>query len=219
MSQPPTLDEERKLHNRGYKLVAGIDEVGRGTIAGPVAAAAVVLPLGVDIPWLPLVRDSKQLSPLKRESLFELIQMTELAVGVGMVSQVDIDELGIVKATQMAMSKALEKLPFTPDFLLIDALILPDVPLPQKSIIRGDQLSLSIACASVVAKVSRDRYMIELDHLHPGYGLAHHKGYATKQHLESLHQLGPCPIHRRSFAPVRRLIDKRNAESWAHPGG
>jgi len=208
LTPPPTFDGERELRAQGYRLIAGIDEVGRGTIAGPVFAAAVILPLEANIPWLSLVRDSKQLSPRRREYLFELIQQTNIATGIGVVPHTWIDERGIVKATQLAMSRAIDQLPSTPDFLLIDALALPDVSLPQKGIVHGDQLSLSIACASIVAKVSRDRYMVELDSLYPGYGLARHKAYATRQHLLSLQQLGPCPIHRQSFAPVRRLLEK-----------
>jgi len=208
MTDPPTFDHERKLNDQGYNLIAGIDEVGRGAIAGPVVAAAVILPLNEKFPWLSLVRDSKQLSPSKREFLFEQIQEANLPSGIGMVPQVDIDDYGIVKATQLAMSKAIEKLPFPPDFLLIDALPLPDVSLPQKSIFHGDQLSLSIACASIIAKVSRDRHMVELDSLYPDYGLARHKGYGTKEHMSSLQQWGPCPLHRRSFAPVWRLIEE-----------
>jgi len=206
ITPPPTFDGERELNAQGYRLIAGLDEVGRGTIAGPVFAAAVILPLEANIPWLPLVRDSKQLSPRRREYIFKLIQQTNVAIGIGVVPHTDIDKRGIVKATRLAMSRAIDQLPFTPDFLLIDALALPEVSLPQRSIVHGDQLSLSIACASIVAKVSRDRYMVELDSLHPGYGLARHKGYATKEHLRCLQQLGPCSIHRQSFAPVRRLI-------------
>jgi len=207
MTDPPTFDEEKGLYEQGYRFIAGIDEVGRGAIAGPVVAAAVILPLDVNIPWLSLVRDSKQLSPSKREFLFKQIQEAELPIGVGMVPQIDIDDYGIVKSTQLAMSRAVEKLPFTPDFLLIDALPLPEISLPQRSMFYGDQLSLSIACASIVAKVSRDRYMVGLDSLYPEYGLARHKGYGTREHLLSLEQQGPCPIHRRSFAPVWRLIE------------
>lgn len=208
MINPPTFDEERKLHTRGYKFIAGIDEVGRGTIAGPVFASAVILPPDAGFPWLSMVRDSKQLSPLKRETIFEKIQRANLAVGIGMASHVEIDTQGIVKATHRAMINAVEGLPLVPDFLLIDALTLPDISQPQKGIIKGDQLSLSIACASIVAKVSRDRYMVELDKLYPGYGLAHHKGYVTKEHLQSLNLLGPCDIHRKSFEPVRSLMGK-----------
>lgn len=208
MIRPPTFDEERELYHQGYRLIAGIDEVGRGAIAGPVVAAAVILPFQANIPWLSLVRDSKRLSPSKRHTLFELAQKAELAIGVGMVPRIEIDEHGIVKATQLAMSKAVENLPFAPDFLLIDAMALPQVPLPQKSIVHGDRLSLSIACASIMAKVSRDRYMVEQDSLYPGYGLARHKGYGTRDHMLNLQQLGPCPIHRHSFAPVWRLLER-----------
>lgn len=207
MIQRPTSDRERELRFQGYGLIAGIDEVGRGAIAGPVVAAAVILPLEVDLPWLSLVRDSKQLSPRKRENLFELMQRSSITMGIGMVPHTGVDETGIVKATQMAMGRAVEHLACPPDFLLIDALALPETPLPQWSLIRGDQLSLSIACASIVAKVSRDRYMVELDSSYPGYGLARHKGYPTRGHLLNLQQLGLSPIHRQSFAPVRRLIE------------
>lgn len=206
MATPPTFDEEKVLHAQGYRFIAGIDEVGRGALAGPVAAAAVILPIQVNIPWLSQVRDSKQLSPRKRSLLFEQIQKAKLAIGISMVHHTDIDEQGIVRATQLAMRKAVERLPLAPDFLLIDAMVVPGVLLPQKSIIHGDQLSLSIACASIIAKVSRDRYMVELDSLYPGYGLACHKGYGTPQHLSSLEELGPCHIHRQSFAPVWRSI-------------
>ncbi len=205
---PPTFDQESELYDQGYRFIAGIDEVGRGAIAGPVAAAAAILPYQANMPWISLVRDSKQLSPLKREYLFELIQASGIAIGVGMVSQDEIDDKGIVRATQMAMRIAIEQLSPPPDFLLIDALSLPELSLPQKGIIHGDQLCISIACASIVAKVRRDHYMIELDTLYPGYGLARHKGYATRKHLLSLQQLGPCPIHRQSFSPIRRLLGR-----------
>jgi len=201
----PTFDQEAALQAQGYRLIAGVDEVGRGALAGPVMAAAVVLPLSADLPWLRLVRDSKQLSPKQRERVFDLVQRAGIPFGLGSVPHATIDEVGIVQATRMAMAQAVESLPSRPDFLLVDALSLPEVDLPQKGIIRGDQLSFSIACASIVAKVSRDRQMMELDGMYPGYGLARHKGYGTRQHLQCLGQLGPCAIHRRSFAPVLGL--------------
>jgi len=206
MIDPPTFDEEERLYDQGYRLIAGIDEVGRGAIAGPVFAAAVILPLPLNISWISLVRDSKLISPSKRHTIFDLAKEADLATGIGMVAHSEIDKQGIVKATQLAMSKAIEKLPYSPDFLLIDAVSLPDVPLPQKSIVHGDRLSLSIACASIIAKVSRDRYMVDQDSLYPGYGLASHKGYGTREHLFYLEQRGPCPIHRHSFAPVWRFL-------------
>jgi ribonuclease HII len=205
MTKLPTFDEEERLQSQGFRLVAGVDEVGRGALAGPVMAAAVILPLGADFPWLKLVRDSKQLSPRQRERVFDLVRGAGVLFGLGSVPHATIDDVGIVKATRMAMAQAVEALPSRPDFLLIDALSLPEVDLPQKGIIRGDQLSFSVACASIVAKVSRDRQMTELDGVYPGYGLARHKGYGTRQHLQCLCQMGPCAIHRRSFAPVLGL--------------
>jgi len=205
MMKLPTFDQEHALQARGYRLVAGVDEVGRGALAGPVMAAAVILPLGSDFPWLKLVRDSKQLSPRQREQVFDLVRGAGIPFGLGSVPHATIDRVGIVRATRMAMAEAVQALPSRPDFLLIDALSLPDVELPQKGIVRGDQLSFSIACASIVAKVSRDRQMTELDGVYPGYGLARHKGYGTRQHLQCLGRLGPCAIHRRSFAPVLGL--------------
>ncbi len=200
--KPPTFDHEADLQARGYQLIAGVDEVGRGALAGPVVAAAVILPFSTKFRWLRSVRDSKQLTPRQRDRVFMSAQHAGIPVGVGMVSHTIIDEIGIVQATRMAMAQAIESLPARPDFLLIDALSLPEVDLPQKGIIRGDQLSFSIACASIMAKVSRDRQMTELDSVYPGYGLARHKGYGTRQHLQCLRRLGPCAIHRRSFAPV-----------------
>lgn len=202
MTRMPTFDEEVRLQARGFRVVAGVDEVGRGALAGPVMAAAVVLPLGTAFPWLKLVRDSKQLSPKQREKVFDLVQRAGIAFGLGSVPHATVDEMGIVRATRMAMVQAVEALPLRPDYLLIDALTLPGVNLPQTGIIRGDQISFSIACASIMAKVSRDRKMTELDAMYPGYGLAHHKGYGTRQHLQYLSQLGPCAIHRRSFSPI-----------------
>jgi ribonuclease HII len=205
MMKLPTFDEEARLKAQGFRFVAGVDEVGRGALAGPVMAAAVILPLGADLPWLNLVRDSKQLSPTQREKVFDLVQRAGIPFGVGSVAHAIIDQVGIVRATRMAMAQAVEALPSRPDFLLIDALALPQVGLPQKGIVRGDQMSFSIACASIMAKVSRDRQMTALDAVYPGYGLARHKGYGTRQHLQCLGRLGPCAIHRRSFAPVVQL--------------
>ena len=206
--QMPSLVEEVKLRAQGYQLIAGIDEVGRGALAGPVLAAAVILPCQIDTPWLNQVKDSKQLSPAKRELLFGYIYEVAISVGIGMVRHEVIDDQGIAKATRLAMKSAIDQLSPPPESLLIDYIRLPEVPLPQKGITNGDELCLSIACASIVAKVTRDRLMVELDKIYPGYGLAKHKGYGTKQHLSCLRRLGPSSIHRQSFRPVRDMIQQ-----------
>jgi ribonuclease HII len=206
MSQPPNLDEEDKLKLQGYELIAGIDEVGRGALAGPVVAGAVILPNPANLPWFGLVRDSKELDSRKRESLFDLISKEAIAVGIGIVPPQVIDSINILKATRLAMMQAVEKLPKQPHFLLIDRITLSQCPIPQRGITRGDKSCLSIACASIVAKVTRDRMMDELDIMYPGYGFAGHKGYGTRKHISSLQKLGPSPIHRLYFAPVRNII-------------
>ena len=210
MSQPPSFVEENKLKSQGYELIAGIDEAGRGALAGPVVASAVILPHPVDLPWFQLVRDSKELSPRKREFIFDLINKDALAVGTGIIAPEVIDSVNILEATKLAMIQAVEKLSQQPQFLLIDRLILPDCPITQRGITRGDKLCLSIACASIVAKVTRDRIMEELDRAYSGYGLAKHKGYGTREHIARLRQLGPSPIHRLSFAPIRNVSYKPN---------
>ncbi len=204
----PSLAEEMKLRAQGYRLIAGIDEVGRGALAGPVVAAAVILPFPSDSPWLSQVKDSKQLSPAKRQLLFGYIGEIAVAVGVGMVRCEVIDDRGIAMATRLAMKLAVGKLSPAPESLLIDYIRLPEVPLPQKGITNGDELCLSIACASIMAKVTRDRLMVEYDSIYPGYGLANHKGYGTRTHLANLHRLGPSPIHRRSFQPLKGMIQQ-----------
>jgi len=207
-TQLPSFVEEERLAAEGYQLIAGVDEVGRGALAGPVVAAAVILPLGADAPWLTQVRDSKLLSPAEREHLFGCIQQIAISLGTGMVSTEVIDSRGIVKATQLAMKLAIEQLSPPPESLLIDYMSLPEVMLPQRGIKKGDSLCFSIACASIIAKVTRDRLMTELDRACPGYGLAQHKGYGTKEHLSCLCRLGPSPIHRLSFRPVKDAIQK-----------
>ena len=202
----PDFAQEESLWAHGYHLIAGIDEVGRGPLAGPVVAAAVILPSDLEAPWLGSVRDSKELTPRMREFLSRLIRQYAIAIGIGEAPPVVIERQGIVGATRMAMRLAVERLPSPPDFLLIDHVALPEVGLPQRNITHGDSLSLSIAAASIVAKVERDHLMIENDGLYPGYGFARNKGYATPDHLESLRRLGLSPIHRRSFAPVRSII-------------
>jgi len=203
LSEPPSLVEENGLNAIGYRLIAGVDEAGRGALAGPVVAAAVILPPSPDFPWLKSVRDSKEVPPAKREYLFDLIKQESVAVSVGIIAPQTIDVIGILNATRIAMCHAIEQLACPPDFLLIDFLRLPQLRISQKPIVHGDKLCLSIACASIIAKVTRDRVMVELDQIHPGYGLANHKGYGTRHHVYCLHQHGPSPIHRHSFAPVR----------------
>ncbi len=204
--QMPSFAEERILEAQGYRYIAGIDEVGRGALAGPVVAAAVILPLHIDTPWLSLVKDSKQLSPAKRELLFHHIYEIAISIGVGVTPHKVIDTQGIIKATRLAMRLAIDQLSPPPESLLIDYILLPEVKLPQKGITNGDSLCFSIACASIIAKVTRDHLMIELDRAYSGYGLAHHKGYGTKEHLACLCRLGPSSIHRHSFKPVKDLI-------------
>lgn len=187
---------ERQCHTEGYKLVAGIDEVGRGPLAGPVVAAAVILGEGVVIPG---VNDSKKLSEAKREYLYEEIKNKALAVGVGMAEVELIDEINILNATYVAMKRALEALSIQPDFLLLDAVTLKDIAIPQKGIVKGDTLSLSIAAASIIAKVERDRLISAYDSLYPDYKFSKHKGYGTKEHMDCIRRLGLLPIHRRSF--------------------
>jgi ribonuclease HII len=206
LRQVPNLDQEKELSWQGYELIAGIDEVGRGALAGPVVAAAVILPHSTNLPWFELVRDSKELNSSKRESLFELINREAAAVGIGIVPPQVIDSINILKATKLAMMQAVEKLPEQPSFLIIDRVTLPQCPIPQRGITRGDKLCLSIACASIIAKVTRDRMMQEFDQTYPGYGFAQHKGYGTGRHLSCLQELGPSPIHRLYFAPVRNVI-------------
>lgn len=191
---------ERQVWAMGYRKVAGIDEAGRGPLAGPVVAGAVILPREI---FLPGLDDSKRVPEKRREELFELIKGKALAVGVGMVNPDGIDEENILRATYTAMERAVADLKDVPDYLLIDAIRLPSVSVPQTPIIGGDALSASIAAASIVAKVTRDRYMIEMDRLYPQYGFAANKGYGTPEHRQALERYGPCPIHRLSFAPVR----------------
>jgi ribonuclease HII len=210
MPLAPNLAEERSLWHQGLDLVAGVDEVGRGPLAGPVVAGAVVLSPSSDFRWLFHVRDSKQLSPAVRRELADYIWRDALAVGVGFISHTAVDRLRIAEATRQAMIRAVGQLNRHPQYLIIDALSLPACSLPQKAIIGGDARCISIAAASIVAKVARDRYMEGQDRRFSGYGFARNKGYGTRRHLEALRRLGPCELHRRSFAPVRELIARRS---------
>ena len=205
--QTPTYDEEAALLEEGYAIIAGVDEAGRGSLAGPVVAGAVILPLWPSEDWSSGIRDSKRLTPRQRESALRSMRNASIAMGAGVASSAEIDRMGIIEATRAAMARAIRELPTLPDFLLLDAILLPDVDIPQRSIIKGDAKCLSIAAASIVAKVTRDSMMRDLDSKYPGYGFAQHKGYGTRQHIDGLDNLGACPIHRRTFAPVRRLTE------------
>lgn len=193
------LQYEKKIWDTGKMHVAGIDEVGRGPLAGPVVAAAIVLPSDFHVLG---VNDSKQLSAVKREELFQEIKEAAIAIGIGVVSAGVIDQINIYEASKKAMIQAVEELTITPDHLLIDAMRLP-LSIPQEKIIKGDAHSISIGAASIIAKVTRDRMMMDYDKAYPGYGFAKNAGYGTKEHLAGLKQQGPSPIHRLSFAPVR----------------
>jgi ribonuclease HII len=197
----PDLAFEMNLWRAGFLAVAGIDEAGRGALAGPVAAAAVILPQNIPIQKLLYgVRDSKQMTPIERENARKRILEYATSWGVGYAAPGEIDQIGIVPATRLAASRALEKLAQFPDHLLLDYLFLPEVALPQTALIKGDCRSLSIAAASVMAKTSRDALLVNLDQTYPGYGFAAHKGYGTLAHRDALQRLGPCPVHRLSFA-------------------
>lgn len=191
----------RVLYNRGYGNIAGIDEAGRGPLAGPVVAAAVILPPGIAPFGLD---DSKQLTQLRREQLYQEIQGGALAIGIGMAGPQEIDSKNIHNATLAAMYRAVTALSLLPDFCLVDGkFTIPGLSGPQRAIVAGDRRSDVVAAASIIAKVTRDRMLVELDSTYPVYGFAKHKGYPTKQHLEALKEYGPCPIHRYSYAPVR----------------
>ncbi len=196
---------ERIAYCDGFTSVAGIDEAGRGPLAGPVIAAAVILPKAIMING---VDDSKKISPQKRERLFEVIMEQALSVGVGIISSAEIDLINILQATRQAMLDAVNQLVPQPDYLLIDGISSISSNIQQKTIIKGDSLSLSIAAASIIAKVTRDRLMVEMDSKHPGYGFAAHKGYGCMSHMEAIRKLGPTPIHRLTFGGVKEYADR-----------
>ena len=200
----PDLELERELIECGSSPVAGIDEAGRGPLAGPVVAAAVILPCGYSQDFLD---DSKKVSSKRRDVLYEeLTRDSQVYWGVAFAEVSEIDELNILRATHTAMERAALALPVRPAFCLIDGLDVPGFPLAAKGVVRGDGISLSIAAASIIAKVTRDRRMQELAEEFPVYGFAKHKGYGTQAHMEALREYGPCREHRRSFAPVAKLI-------------
>jgi ribonuclease HII len=196
------LEFEQELYVQGIELIAGIDEVGRGPLAGPVVTAAVILPKNCKIRGL---NDSKKIPKSKHLAIFSEIQKQALAIGIGIVSPEKIDEINIYEATKVAMVQALDKLPIRPEHLLIDAMVL-DFPIPQTKIIHGDARSLSIAAASIVAKVTRDAIMADYAEQFPGYDFEHNAGYGTAKHLEALKLLGITPIHRKSYEPIKSMI-------------
>ena len=191
---------ERDAKARGYSIVAGIDEAGRGPLAGPVVSAAVILPDDFDCPD---ITDSKKLSEKKRESLFPFIQENALAFGIGMADHEEIDQINILQASLLSMKRAVEALAVAPDYLLIDGKFTIDTSIGQEAVIKGDSKSISIASASILAKVTRDRIMKDLGHQYPVYGFERHKGYPTKAHKQAIIDHGPCPVHRQSFRGVK----------------
>lgn len=196
MSAESMWEIEDSFYTQGYKVICGVDEAGRGPLAGPVCAAAVILPEHLEIPGL---TDSKKLTDKKRRALFPVIQERAIAFGIGFASEQEIDEINILQATFLAMRRAMEQLKVRPDLALIDGNRETDFGLPVRTVIKGDSLSLNIAAASVLAKVSRDDVMLRLAETYPAYGFDIHKGYGTRAHYEALEKFGPCPIHRKSF--------------------
>ncbi len=198
--RPKLWHYERMASAMGYQVVAGVDEVGMGPLAGPVVGGAVVLPIGVRIPGLD---DSKLLNAEQRERIDVLIRRRAVAVSVCAVDHAQVDRLGLLKARHLATAGAVAGLAVKAEYLLVDAFDVPDSPLPQMAVVRGDKVCASIMAASIVAKVARDQAMIEYDSLYPGYGFADHKGYATPSHRAAIRRLGPSPIHRTTWAPFR----------------
>ncbi|MDI6792552.1 MAG: ribonuclease HII [bacterium] len=198
----PSIEYEESVRRQGYRLIAGVDEAGRGPLAGPVVAAAVVLPANPD---LPTVNDSKKLTPKQRGLAYQKILEVASDWAIGVVNEGRIDRINILQATYEAMREAIVNLKTSPEFILVDGRAIPGLTIPQRPLVDGDRLSLSIAAASVIAKVIRDQIMMDYDREYPEYGFARHKGYGTKAHREAIAKLGPCKIHRRSFAPIREI--------------
>jgi ribonuclease HII len=197
------MAHETELIGKGYNLIGGVDEVGRGPLAGPVVSASVILDPSVFIPG---INDSKKLSESKRESLYAKIQQKAIAIGIGIINAETIDRINILRASLEAMCQAVASLSIQPDFLLVDGQHCPNLNIPMKPIIGGDGLSLSIAAASIIAKVTRDRIMDDLDKVYLNYGFSRNKGYPTPDHFSALERFGPCEIHRKSFAPVAEKL-------------
>ena len=193
---------EKEALLRGYKIIAGVDEAGRGPLAGPVVSAAVVLPENFNVPG---INDSKKLSEKKRDTLFPLIQENVLSFGIGIADHIEIDRINILQASLLSMKRAVEALSLVPDYLLIDGKFTIDSPIDQQAVVKGDAKSLSIAAASILAKVTRDRIMADLDVTYPVYGFQRHKGYPTRAHKQAIIDHGPCPVHRKSFRGVKGI--------------
>ena len=218
VSQFPHLQKEIALLRQGYRFIAGLDEAGRGAWAGPVVAAAVILPVDSSDVAKELngVRDSKKLSPRQREQLFETIHLVALAVAVGQAPANIVDDLNVVGATRCAMQQAISNLNQSPDYLLIDHLKLSSIGLPQQAFAKADNISLTVAAASVVAKVTRDRMMVNHHQTYPAYAFDRHKGYGTQIHRAALAKYGPCPLHRMSYEPLKILPLQRSGQQAAH---
>lgn len=208
-SKEDLLKYEKELYEKGFKLIAGTDEVGRGPLVGPVVAAAVILPKNYQLEGL---TDSKKLSEKKRDKFYDIIMKEAVSVGIGVVDAKTIDEINILEASRLAMKKAIMNLKIVPEYVLSDAMKLNNIDIPYTDIIHGDALSLSIAAASVIAKVTRDRMMYELDVQYPLYGFAKHKGYPTKLHLENLRKYGVLDNYRFSYKPVKEILMEKGRE-------
>lgn len=206
--EKPTLEYEHQLWEEGFNVVAGLDEAGRGAWAGPVFAAAVVLPKDDRVlRLLDGVRDSKRMTPLQRSKYLDCIKSTSVAWTVASADNQEIDEMGIVPATCLAMQRAIDELIYNPAYLLVDYIQIRDCACPQLSLAKGDCRSLSIAAASVLAKTARDAFMVALDKDYPDYGFARHKGYGTPQHQKAIKEFGPCKIHRMTFKPLKQFYE------------
>ena len=201
---------EKKIREKGFEYVAGIDEVGRGPLAGPVVAAACILPANFSLKY---INDSKKLTPKMREKLFfQLLSNKEIYYGYGVIDAETIDEVNILEATFLAMKQAIFNLPKAPDYILFDGNQMPDIKIPKEGIIKGDSLSISIAAASIIAKHLRDKIMEGYHEKFPKYYFHEHKGYGTKKHMAAINQHGPCKIHRRSFEPIKSLVEKMSSK-------
>ena len=209
VSEDELLNYEKELYKQGYKLIGGVDEAGRGPLVGPVVASCVILPMNYSCPGL---NDSKQLTEKKRDKLYDIIFRDAVSVGIGVVDAKTIDEINILEASRLAMKLAIDNMDIKPDYVLSDAMKLDNISIPYKDIVHGDALSLSIAAGSIIAKVTRDRMMYELDKKYPQYGFAKHKGYPTKLHMENLKKYGVLDNYRFTYKPVSDLINNDKKE-------